>query len=58
MQGQLRKMHAQLEPDSSKPVQYELPLGDQLVALNPLIGKSIKLVYTGKISLRTLQQGN
>jgi hypothetical protein len=50
MQGQLRKMHAQLEPDSSKPVQYALPLGDQLVALNPLIGKSIKLVFTGKIS--------
>jgi len=49
MQGQLRKMHARLEPDSSKPVQYELPLGDQLVALNSLIGKSIKLVYTGKI---------
>ncbi|EGW23540.1 DUF2797 domain-containing protein [Methylobacter tundripaludum] len=49
MQGQLRKMHARLESDSSKPVQYELPLGDQLVALNPLIGKSIKLTYTGKI---------
>ncbi|MGZ4979921.1 MAG: DUF2797 domain-containing protein [Methylobacter sp.] len=49
MQGQLRKMHARLELDSSKPVQYELPLGDQLIALNPLIGKSIKLAYTGKI---------
>lgn len=49
MQGQLRKMHARLELDSSKPVQYELPLGDQLVALNPLIGKPIKLIYTGKI---------
>ncbi|MDI1277632.1 DUF2797 domain-containing protein [Methylobacter sp.] len=49
MQGQLRKMHARLKSDSSKPVQYELPLGDQLVALNPLIGKAIKLTYTGKI---------
>jgi len=49
MQGQLRKMHARLELDRSRPVQYELPLGDQLVALNPLIGKSIKLTYTGKI---------
>jgi hypothetical protein len=49
MQGQLRKMRARLELDSSKPVQYELPLSDQLVALNPLIGKSIKLVHTGKI---------
>lgn len=49
MQGQLRKMHARLELDRSTPVQYELPLGEQLVALNPLLGKSIKLVYTGKI---------
>jgi hypothetical protein len=49
MQGQLRKMRARLELDSSKPVQYELPLSDQLVALNPLIGKSIKLAHTGKI---------
>jgi hypothetical protein len=49
MQGQLRKMRARLELDSSKPVQYELSLSDQLIALNPLIGKSIKLVHTGKI---------
>ncbi|MDO9424169.1 MAG: DUF2797 domain-containing protein [Methylobacter sp.] len=50
MQGQLRKMHTRLELDSLKPVQYELLLGEQLVALNPLIGKPIKLAYTGKIS--------
>ncbi|MDO9167829.1 MAG: DUF2797 domain-containing protein [Methylobacter sp.] len=50
MQGPLRKMHAHLEADGSKPVQYELPVGDQLVALNPLIGKPIKLSYTAKIS--------
>ncbi len=49
MQGPLRKMHVRLELDSSKPVQYELPVSDQLVALNPLIGKPIKLSYTGKI---------
>ncbi|WP_432743517.1 DUF2797 domain-containing protein [Methylobacter sp. G7] len=49
MQGPLRKMHARLEPDSLKPVQYELPLGVRLIALNPLIGKPIKLSYTGKI---------
>ncbi len=49
MQGQLRKMHTRLDLDRSKPVQYELPLGEQLVALNPLLGKPIKLVYTGKI---------
>ncbi len=49
MQGQLRKMHAQLDMDRSKPVRYELPVGEQLVALNPLLGKPIKLVYAGKI---------
>jgi hypothetical protein len=49
MQGQLRKMCARLELGSSKPVQYELPLSDHLIALNSLIGKSIKLVHTGKI---------
>ncbi len=32
------------------PVQYQLPLTDQLVDLNPLIGKSIKLLFSGKIS--------
>ncbi len=49
MQGQLRKMYTRLEVDSSEPVQYQLPLGDQLVALNPLLGKPIKLIYTGNI---------
>jgi hypothetical protein len=49
MQGPLRKMHARLDQDRSKPVQYELPLGDQLIPLNPLLGKSIKLAYTGNI---------
>ncbi|MDP3875614.1 MAG: DUF2797 domain-containing protein [Methylobacter sp.] len=50
MQGQVKKMRSQLAADPSQPVQYELPIGDQLVALNPLIGKPIKLVYTGKIT--------
>jgi hypothetical protein len=45
MQGKLRKMRSQLDD----PVWYELPLSDQSVALNPLIGKPIKLVSTGKI---------
>jgi hypothetical protein len=46
MQGSLKKMHSRLE----SPVSYDLPLGDQNIALNPLLGKSIKLTYTGKIS--------
>lgn len=45
MRGQLRKMRTRLE----NPVQYELPLTDRLVALNPLIGQPIKLTYTGRI---------
>jgi hypothetical protein len=49
MQGPLRKMHAQLGIDSAAPVQYQLLLGDQSTALNPLLGKPIKLIYTGKI---------
>jgi hypothetical protein len=46
VQGNLRKMQVELD----NPVKYKLPLSDQLVDLNPLIGKPIKLVFTGKIS--------
>jgi Protein of unknown function (DUF2797) len=46
MQGHLRKMRAKL----AYPVQYEMLLSDQAMPLNPLIGKYIKLAYTGKIS--------
>ena len=45
MQGLLNKMHARLEST----VQYELPLSDQRIALNPLLGKVIKLTFTGNI---------
>jgi hypothetical protein len=45
MQGHLRKMRAKLE----KPVQYELLLSDQVMPLNPFIGKPINLVYMGNI---------
>ncbi|HEY5141320.1 MAG TPA: DUF2797 domain-containing protein, partial [Methylococcales bacterium] len=45
MQGPLKKMHTRLD----SPVQYDLPLGDQSIVLNPLIGKPIKLTYTGHI---------
>ncbi len=46
MQGNLRKMKV----DLANPVSYQLPLGDQLFDLNPLIGRSIKLIFTGNIS--------
>jgi hypothetical protein len=45
MQGHLSKMRVSL----GNPVQYELVLSDQSMPLNPLIGKPIKLTYTGKI---------
>jgi len=46
MQGHLEKMRVIL---NSK-VEYQLPLSDQLIPLNPLIGQFIKLRYTGKIT--------
>lgn len=46
MLGNLRKMKVEL----AGPVQYQLPMTDQWVALNPLIGKPIKLVYSGNIA--------
>jgi hypothetical protein len=45
MRGPLKKMHTRL----NDPVQYDLPLGDQSLPLNSLIGKSIKLNYTNQI---------
>ncbi len=50
MQGHLKKMHTHLSRVMNNTVQYELPLNDQSIALNPLIGKSIKLVHTGHIA--------
>ena len=46
MQGNLRKMKVEL----ANPVQYQLLLSDQQINLNALIGRPIKLVFTGKIS--------
>jgi uncharacterized protein DUF2797 len=43
--GQLRKM----KTDLVIPVVYQLPLSDQLLPLNPLIGQHLKLVHSGKI---------
>lgn len=43
--GHIQKMVTSLE----SPVQYQLPLDDQLISLNPYIGKTIKLKYKGEI---------
>ena len=45
MQGTLRKLKA----DHTQPIQYHLPLGDELVNLNQYFGKAIKLTFTGNI---------
>lgn len=43
--GTLRKMQSSL----TSPISYQLPVGDQTVDLNALIGKSITLTYSGNI---------
>lgn len=43
--GQIRKMHTKLGDE----VQYELPVGNDLVNMNQLINKEISLNYQGKI---------
>lgn len=45
MKGNILK----LKTDHQDIVQYHLPIGEDLVHLNPLIGKDISLKYTGKI---------
>ncbi len=45
-QGALRKMEA----DAGDPVQYRLVVGDERIALNPLLGKPVRLVYKGLIN--------
>lgn len=47
MLGTLSKLKTTLNDVNE--VQYQLPVGDALVALNPLIGKSLTLIHTGNI---------
>ena len=44
--GHLKKMHTSLLGT----VQYSLPVGDSLIALNPLLGTRIKLIYSARIN--------
>lgn len=44
-QGIVRKMQTRLE----EPVTYKLPLGEEEIAMNPLLEKTIKLEYSGNI---------
>ncbi len=45
MRGTLGKMTTELQ----ETIQYNLPLGDASIALNPYIGQAIKLSFTGNI---------
>ncbi len=45
LSGNLKKMKAEL----NNPVQYALPLDNELLALNPLLGKTISLKFSGNI---------
>lgn len=45
MQGTLKKLKSSL----TTPIQYQLPIGDEVVDLNPLIGKPLTLSFTGNI---------
>lgn len=47
MLGTLSKLSTSL--NSADEVQYLLPVGDSLIPLNPLIGKSLTLTHTGNI---------
>jgi hypothetical protein len=43
-------MHTRLPAEEGAVVEYQLPVGDQLLPLNNLLGKRIKLEYSGQIN--------
>jgi hypothetical protein len=45
-QGNILKMRTEL----ASPVKYDLPVGDKLLEMNPLIGKDISMHFTGQIN--------
>ncbi|MEO1888987.1 MAG: DUF2797 domain-containing protein [Cycloclasticus sp.] len=45
IEGHVKKMHATL----GSPVEYSLPIDEELIPLNPYIGKKIKLTHLGEI---------
>lgn len=48
MQGVLKKLVSTLNDENQ--VEYQLPVGEQLLALNPLIGGRLRLSHTGTIN--------
>ena len=49
MQGFSRKLYSELPDGGHGPVQYYLPLGEERLHLNPLLGAKIHLRHTGTI---------
>lgn len=43
-------------PDPDAPVYYQMILGEQQIAMNPLIGESIQLTYAGEIRCQNCQR--
>lgn len=50
MQGNILKMQGSLPGDTTQPVQYQLPLGHELLPMNKHIGHRIRLVYQNEIN--------
>lgn len=51
MNGNILKMRSTPgDAKNNQPVQYQLPVGDELLAMNELIGQIIKLTYNGEIN--------
>ena len=48
--GPLQKLESQLSSDGS--IEYLLPIGEQRIALNPLIGKQLTLIHHGLIACK------
>lgn len=49
MIGKLEKMRSEWQADNGQPVAYRLPVGEQELPLNELLGKRLTLTHTGNI---------
>ncbi|MBV1869970.1 MAG: DUF2797 domain-containing protein [Gammaproteobacteria bacterium] len=49
MNATLRKMHASINANRETPIAYDFSLGDQRISLNEMLGKTLKLTFTGDI---------
>ncbi|MBV1871166.1 MAG: DUF2797 domain-containing protein [Gammaproteobacteria bacterium] len=49
MTATLRKMHASINANRDIPIAYDFSLGDQRISLNEILGKTLKLTFTGDV---------